>query len=497
VASGRRVLLVLVGLQLARGLLYALLIPLWQNPDELSHFEYVELLARGGAIHLDLPLQESMAYRVLAALGYQGPTPGTELTHSALRAEISESLARHRFWEIRPAADRLEPFRNRELDQPPLYYFGAAQVVRWLRPGNLEGDAYALRLVNVVLALGVVAITYRVGGELFPERPVLAIAPAAFIAGLPQYAALSASVTNDKLIDLILAGIILVVVRAMRCGLSRWGMAGLVVLTLMGLLTKATGVFAAPILLAGWAVSRARRQGRSVSRYVLVRSLLLAGLATPLFTSGERLRRLWRMFLGFLGYWFPGLLSSASAPGWKRLVPIDSLVAAITYRLEFLPIQLAWLRRYVAVLFTGFWGNFGHMEAPLPMWLYALLGAASGAAALGLLLVLARVVPPDRLGLPPGQQWMVVFFLAAVFWVTLLLFVRDGLVNSFSQGRHLFPVLVPAAALFVVGLRSVIPRIDDRHLVVGIVLGLALLDALSLVTTVIPFFYGVAFAAVR
>ena len=118
------------------------------------------------------------------------------------------------------------------------------------------------------------------------------------------------------------------------------------------------------------------------------------------------------------------------------------------------------------------------------------------AAALGVLLVLARLVPPDRLELAPRQQWMVVFFLAVVFWVTLLLFVRDGLVNSFSQGRHFFPVLVPAAALFVAGLRGVIPRIDDRNLVVSLVLGLALLDALSLVTTVIPFFYGVALAAV-
>lgn len=494
--SGRRVLLALVGLQLAHGLLYALLIPLWQNPDELSHFEYVELFAQGGAIRLDLPLQESRAYRVLTTLGYRDSTPGTELTHRTLRTKITESLARHRFWEIRPTADRLDPFRNRELDQPPLYYFVAAQGIRWLRLGSLDGDAYALRLMNVVFALGVVAIAYRVGGELFPERPVLAIAPAAFIAGLPQYAALSASITNDKLVDLILAGIILVVVRAMRGGLSRWSTAGLVVLTLTGLLTKATGVYAAPILLAGWAASRARRQGTSVGRYVLVRSLLLAGLATPLFTSGERLRRLGRILLGFLGHWLPPLVSSASAPRWRPLAPIDSLVSAITYRLEFLPIQLAWLRRYVAVLFTGFWGNFGHMEAPLPMWLYALLGAASGAAALGLLLVLARLVPPDRLELAPRQQWMVVFFLAAVFWVTLLLFVRDGLVNSFSQGRHFFPVLVPAAALFVAGLRGVIPRIDDRNLVVGLVLGLALLDALSLVTTVIPFFYGVALAAV-
>ena len=204
--SGRRVLLALVGLQLAHGLLYTLLIPLWQNPDELSHFEYVELFAQGGAIRLDLPLQESRAYRVLTTLGYRDSTPGTELTHSTLRTKITESLARHRFWEIRPAADRLDPFRNRELDQPPLYYFVAAQVIRWLRLGSLDGDAYALRLMNVVFALGVVAIAYRVGGELFPDRPVLAIAPAAFIAGLPQYAALSASVTNDKLVDLILGG---------------------------------------------------------------------------------------------------------------------------------------------------------------------------------------------------------------------------------------------------------------------------------------------------
>ena len=95
---GRRLLALLLAIQLIRAVLYAVLIPLWENPDELAHFEYVELLADRETIRLDLPLGDTIAYHVVAALGGSRAEGVQARTHSDLRREISESLVRHRFW---------------------------------------------------------------------------------------------------------------------------------------------------------------------------------------------------------------------------------------------------------------------------------------------------------------------------------------------------------------------------------------------------------------
>ena len=71
-----------------------------------------------------------------------------------------------------------------------------------LGPGSIERDAYALRILNVLLTVAVVGLAWGLGRELFPDRPFLALAPAAFVTFLPQYSALAGSVTNDKPVEL-------------------------------------------------------------------------------------------------------------------------------------------------------------------------------------------------------------------------------------------------------------------------------------------------------
>ena len=262
-------------------------------------------------------------------------------------------------------------------------------------------------------------------------------------------------------------------------------------LVAIGLLTKLTALFLVPALLTVWDGRRARRLGVTWSWYLTTRlavALALALLFAPARHWLPPLARVVESGIARLPAGTRGLVDALAA-GVHRLLG-GSLPLQVLYRLDNSPPRLTFLRRYFAVLFAGFWGNFGHMEAPLPVPLYGALAVVSGVAIAGLGR-LARDIGRGR-GLAPWQAETLLVFLVMVSWSSVVMFFRDGLVQSFSQGRHLFPIIVPMAVLFVVGLRWSVPRFDDRQFVRALVVGLALVDVLGLVLTLLPHFYGVA-----
>jgi len=491
---GRRLLVLLLAIQLIRAVLYAVLLPLWQNPDELAHFEYVKLLADREAIRLDLPLDGTIAYRVVTALGGGGADGASARAHSDLRREISESLDRHRYLEIRRFADpdNTGVFGYPELHQPPLYYFVAAAVLRTLSLGSIDDEAYALRFLSIVMSLVIVAIAYQVVRELLPDRPAVAFAVAGLITFIPQYTSLSGSITNDKLVEVAFAGVFLLAVRSARQGLSWLGWMGVAALTGMALLTKKTGLILLPILLFYWDLRRFRRGGGRWPRYALTRAGLLAALVVLFLSAPSWLPPLAERYGRHKAALPPAV--TATLDGLSHGFALQfgaSPPEFVVGRAERLDQTPTWLRRYYfPILFRGFWGNFGHMEAPVADGLYRVLMVAVGVAALGLGL-LAGAVARERERLAPWQRDLLVFLAGAVFWVVLLTFVRDALVFNLSQGRNLYPAVIPLALFFVLGLAQVARRAGDWRVCGALLAGMAVFDAVCLVHYVIPFFYGV------
>jgi Dolichyl-phosphate-mannose-protein mannosyltransferase len=495
----RRLLALLLGIQLVRAVLYALLLPLWQNPDEWVHFEYVELLAYP-AIRLDLPVDGTLAYRLMAALGRGAAAGAAGPTHSDLRREIGESLVRHRYWEIRrfPDPNNVETLWYSEFDQLPLYYLVAAGVLRVVSPGSIDGAAYTLRFLSVAFSVAIVALAYRVARELIPDRPAVAFATAGLITFTPQFTSLSGGITNDKLVEVAFAGVILLTVRLARQGLSWPGWAGLAALIGTGLLTKKSGWILVPILLSWWDLRRFRQRGGGWRRYAMTRLGFLAALATLFLTA-----RLWLLPMAeFYGRHEAALPAVVTAS-------LDALRAGFRTQFQATPsefivlradgvraIALPFLRRYYfPILFRGYWANFGHMEVPVADTLYRVLMLAIGAAALGLGL-LVRDAAQGRGRWRPWQQDVMVFWAGSVFWVVLLTFLRDAPVLALSQGRNIYPVVIPLAVFFVLGLTRVARRAGDWRVCWILLAGLAAFDAICIVHYVIPFFYGVTLVGV-
>lgn len=168
--------------------------------------------------------------------------------------------------------------------------------------------------------------------------------------------------------------------------------------------------------------------------------------------------------------------------GWRKLRRfLPSLASAETWT----PRALGRYALYTALLFPGFWGNFGWLKRPLPIPAYVALAFVCAVALYGL----ARAWPRRRVAAQPDDkpptdwtnpvrfapQWLLAAALA------LLQALLPMLGRSWQpQGRYLFPALFPLTGLLLVGLNAAL-ALDrcPRRLAVALTL-LLTLDVLSL-----------------
>ena len=174
------VLITILIVYAALGILFAVKTPPWQNPDEPAHYNYIAHVATEGR----LPVLRMGDY--------------DEAYLERLKAE--------KF----PPDLSIEPVRY-ESHQPPLYYLLAVPFY-WMGQGGL----LALRLFSVVLGGGVVLLVFLCARAAVAGAPHIALGAAGFAAFLPMHAALMASVNNDVLAELLIAGAVLALLRWQR-----------------------------------------------------------------------------------------------------------------------------------------------------------------------------------------------------------------------------------------------------------------------------------------
>ncbi|GAB4526714.1 MAG: hypothetical protein Kow0063_01210 [Anaerolineae bacterium] len=462
--SPNLVLIAIVALYLLVGGLYAVWTPAWQSPDEPAHYNYVRYLA------------EHNRFPVL----HYGDYP-----HAYL-----ERIKAARF----PPDMSIEPIRY-EFWQPPLYYVLATPVYRLF-----NGALLPLRLLSVVFGAGLVILAYAVALTLRPGDTTLAWGTAAFIAFVPMHLAVTASVNNDALAELLLAAVVLLLIRLLpRAGdLDEASpgiacLAGVGLLLGLGLVTKATVYVAIPLALAALLLSE-RRPARLAQR-----GLALFGPALLLA--------------------LPWYIRNVAIYGWPDLLGTihhDAVVVGQLRTADYLS-SVGWavyLKNFAITTFHSFWGQFGWMAVPMDRRIYLALGLFSALMLAGLVLYLWRGEGPEeewgkggrgeegmvggrehasqdtsasdssesrssnhptgqpspRHAHPPSKTWLVI---ALWFLLTSLVYLYYNLSLVQFQGRYLFPTLIPVGLGAILGLREILSR--RRAWVAAALCGLAAL----------------------
>lgn len=430
-------LALLAGYLIVAGL-YAIFTPDWQAPDEPAHYNYVRQLAAGA-----LPLMEPGDYDQ----AYQS------------------SVIASRFDPVYSIA----PFEYEDY-QPPLYYLLATPVYV-----AVDGTLELVRLVSVLLGAVVVTCAYAIGVIVQPRARWFGLSMAAFVAFLPQHVAMLSSVNNDSLSEALIALMLLLVVGGLVRGsatdpapFSRNRLLALGILLGLAFLTKVTAYLMGPVIAVALLVQYRRR----------VPALLRAGLTA--FVPALLLGLLWwgRNVIVYPGFDVLGTQAH------------DRVVIGQ-------PTTAQWIEQFgladtgeafVRTSFQSFWGQFGWMGVPMPVWVYQVLLLFTLATGVGLLLAWFR---PKTRPTPPIARpvWLALLTLLSL---NIALYVVYNLTYVQHQGRYLFASLIPIALLVTVGWTALLAPLRARLagvmwlLPLGLAGGLAGLCLLALTQYIVP-----------
>ncbi|NLG28814.1 MAG: glycosyltransferase family 39 protein [Chloroflexi bacterium] len=420
------------------GGLYSVVNPLFESPDELTHYPYIAQLASGGG----LPVQRPEQTELWAQEGSQPPL------YYALGAVLTGWIDTGDLTEVRvenPHARVGEPGVGDNLNAA---LHGPREGFPW------RGTALAVHLVryfSLVLGAGTVWCTYALARTVLPGRPAVALGAMALNAFLPMFLFISASVNNDNLVTFLASFSLLLCVRLGRDEASRAaplalgvliGLAGLAKLTGLGLLAPA---LAALLVREVSRVRRAVAQGadpRAARRAACGRMLgagAIVGVAV-LAVAGWWYLRNWRLYNDPLG---------------------TAAMVRIMGRRESLPSWREALGEFRG-LRMSYWGILGWFNVLLrPRALYTLFDALSLLGLVGLGVGAWRA---HRRGTAQRRTALALL----VLWTLVVCagLLRWTLTTPASQGRLLFPAIGAISVLLSLGLASLAPRYGRTSLAV-------------------------------
>ena len=423
---------------------YAYVTPTLEAPDEVYHYDYIRSLVNTGRP----PVLEEGGGR---GFGHHAPlyyAYGALISFWAGENDLEEWPQRHNPYFGYRFGDVGRDNKNLYL-HPDDDTFGQSDT--WL-------GIRVVRWASVILGAVTVWVVYRVGRELFPDRPEMALGAAGLAAFIPEFLFISGAVNDDN-------------------GATLWG------------------------ALALWAMMRILREGPTPRRCVGLGLALGLGWLSKLtvvslvLTAGLALlvacRRSWRDFLRW-GLIVFGVAALLIVPWLVRQTilygdPTGTAREMTEWGLRERPVTLANLGPDLYWLRTSFWGRLGYNQIPLSAWIYTLLDIVSLLALLGLARLIIRRLRSPSLQSPISILQSPFSILAASVLLTLgPMIVRRFLRPMPNFGRYLFPVLPAIAVLFFAGLVAWLPRRYHRHLALGVTLAMLALGVAGLVCFLAP-----------
>lgn len=300
---------------------------------------------------------------------------------------------------------------------PPFYYWILRQAYRPVANAPVDRQYQLLRFVSMLLHGLALWWVFLTGRRCFPGDEWAANGVLACAAFNPMFACTGASVSNDVMADVTMAGLVYFGLAFLQDGASRAKAAGWGLLSAAGACSKAS--VAGPAA-AVWLYLTARR------RFKPVEALLAAGFA--LLAAGPVLWRNWRLYG-------------------------DPLALAAIYKTEPVAAGFRGLHRWFISSFESYWGILGWFYVHTPDGLMRALYWICSFAGLGLLGALRKkkTLEPRTFEFVAGMA--VVFLLEGMFY---------GITSMQAHGRYLFIGLAAFMPLMFLGLRFWVNALPAR-----------------------------------
>jgi len=455
--SLRRVALpAVIGLYLMLATAYGIANPIFEAPDEHSHYFAVQYVAETGR----LPTVTEPPDRWLGQEAAQPPL--YYLLGSLLVSPVDTSGAREAVW--------VNPFvRLGDAEAPGnlnFFVHGAQEAWPW---DGYALAAHLLRFLSSLLGAGTLLFVYGSGRLLWPAYPQRALLATAVTAFLPQFIFVHSTVTNDTLIIFLSAAALWQLLRLWQEPVTFQRLVLLGLTMGLAILSKTAGLLLLPFAV-GVLLWRAIRRGESLLT-ALQRSVFFV-IAPALAIGGWLLWRNWTLY---------GDLTAANQ--FVRLAGGDRGYTLLQALAE------------TPGLWDSLFAVFGWFNVRAPGWVYWVWDGIVLIALVGIGTRRLRKLLPDRAeeqgdnkdadgAAGPADSLTTAVWLSG--WVVL---VFGGLLafmmrTPAAQGRLLLPALVPLALGLAYGLDGF------WHRAWPVAPAFALLTAVYCVIAVIPPVYA-------
>jgi len=433
------------------GCQYVFLTPPWQAPDEITHYEYIDILSRAKLFQIRHESDYVLQRRIINSMD----------RFNAWNYVFRErpSPMPKKFWGL-----PLYGGSNTKLKRPPLYYILGSFVLKIFGTDDLLLKHYSIRLFSLLLSLLTLFFVYKAAKIIFPDDPYLSLTATCLVAFLPEFLIMSSAINSDSLANLIGAAAIYLFLLSLADTRKYSLLLFFPLVVILGLLTGRTTFFIVP-------------------------SLVVFGILFILKSWKQDKRTVLFLFLGSVAALVIGafLLRHISIDLWMKVTTNISGLFTNFGRLFQRDSYAAFTAASLQMMSRSFWYYSGWNAFSLPQPIYTVLIIFSLLGILGSVKYL--IVKAAKVSQKSTVKFEHFILLACISFFILTGFLLRLMASMDPVGRYTFPALSAFAILLVIGLKEFIPTRLKKIALSGLIILLVGLNVYAIYSHLIQSFY--------
>ncbi len=433
-----------------KSLVWSIVVPIWQTPDEQAHFAQLAFFVDNKTTHINTSIDLSQEIAITERmLGTNRDNRGNNsfTYHSDYKIPYTNSITgKYEEKSINlPRSTRTTYVGQEAAHYPPLYYVLAAPFYYLGDSASLIDRVYLARILSIILSALLAVVAYKIGKSIW-ENEVIAISLGVVVSFQPMLSYVFAGIHPDNLLNLLYSFGILLLLLLLKKGINIKYLIALGGIALLGIFTKPLMFPFFP--LAGAVFFWVLLKKMPVVRLVLTAAILIA----PIFVF------VFKINLPYVPIGDQGVLT---------------FVDYLKFRLP----------KIFFEIWPWTWGVFkwlGVVQSPLTLKIITRLAMLS---VLGMALFILKKVRSRKFDFEWQAFW---FFLVSVFSFGTYLILWDYRLmaqTGFSQGlqgRYFFPNIVPLMSLFLIGFMAFVPKSWTKFVAIAVAVLMIFLNLISI-----------------
>lgn len=419
------------------GLVWILLIPVWQYPDEQSHFAQVQSIAEKSqrvGDFLNTSYEIALSEEIMGTSRDNSgnnkftyhPEYKIDYSHTTIGLRENELISRSK-------SSKVELVKNEATSNPPLYYISSSYFYKLFYNASLFTRVIAIRIFSLLIFMCTIFISIKIGTLVFQKSKILPLSLSSLIAFKPMLVYTSTGILPDTLTNFLFSTIIFYSFKILYEEFKKKDLLILIIFLFAGFMT---------------------RQQFYISLLIILLPVLF------LISKRTQLIKPFILFtiIAAVSIYIVNIYLTSVPLITNFRIPDTSIFSnnRISFT-SFIKFVLWSLRQTYAEAMPWFWGIYKWLSLSLPANYYKIINRIVFIAVIGFLLKMFFVVKEKNY-----KQLKILTFLIwipSIYFITLMVwnyffFTKNGF--SFGiQGRYYFPVIVPIITVLLLGLNYI------------------------------------------